>query len=433
MSSNVSLVRRGAKAILGGVKYCLILLGASMVLFALVNIVALHMLEGLQDPLPDSVFNHVAPPESQIGISILQPLFDSASPDAALERARSAPGFEMHPGLHYMTARTDNKHYRIGLEGIRYDQGWDDKRVRGFLDSKSPVIFLMGGSTMMGHGVSGDETISWHLNRLLASGHGGTALNFGAQAYDQPREIEKLLYLLRAGYRPRHVVFLDGWNDVAGLGRSNLRPRDKVIFHGFAVNRGAIAFTPATRMSSVSPLRLLAEGLPIVRYVQARKQIGISIDTIRAARDPFVDGFDFAEADWMFFHASLYAQRHRVRLQAELLETYRRDLQFLQDLSRAFGFGLTVLLQPFGLLDERNPFVPADVRALEDYRHFADTNELLRREIAEGRLAMIDASGALASLPGGRYVDVAHYSPVANEQLARLIHRILMGTVSHPK
>ena len=68
-------------------------------------------------------------------------------------------------------------------------------------------------------------------------------LNFGAQAYDQRTETDKLIYLLRRGYRPTKVVMLDGWNDLF-LARSNMRAVDRVVYHGFAQGRGEIAFTP---------------------------------------------------------------------------------------------------------------------------------------------------------------------------------------------
>ena len=413
---------RVVKSSLAGLQYMLLLLGTTAILFVLLNVAAQFMLNRQQNPFPDSLDNHVSTPDSQVGISVLQRIFKVDTPEVALERVRSAPNFEMHPGLHYMTARTNNKHYRIGLEGIRYDQGWDDERVQKTLRSGQPLVFLMGGSTMLGHGVSGNETISWYLNKMLASANSpATAINFGSQAYDQQREIEKLVYLLREGYRPKQVIFLDGWNDIIGVGRSNMRWQDKVIFHGFVVNRGAVAITPGTRIGVGSQARLLVEALPLTRLLEAQKQRSTSIDTIKVARDPFIDGFDFAEAYWVFYNGESYAKKNEAHLKNQIEESYHNNLQFLNGLSRAFGFELTVMFQPFGLLDNENAFIPPAARNLESYHFVSEMNKHVRSEIKRGKFPMVDASDILEDVKQDRYVDAAHYSPAANERLARFI------------
>jgi len=200
-----------------------------------------------------------------------------------------------------------------------------------------------------------------------------------------------------------------------------MRWQDKVIFHGFAVNRGEIAFTPAARIGAVNVARLFVESLPVTRFLETRRRRLITVDTIKPSRDPFMDGFDFAEADWMFFNWHLYAQKHRESLKSQIEKSFRNNLQLLTGLSQAFGFKLTVLFQPLGLFDSGNPFVPLDVRSTSDYQFLDELNKLVRSEIKSGNLAMVDISDTLADIKGDRYVDVAHYSPTANERLARLM------------
>src|SRR5207248_273204 len=86
---------------------------------------------------------------------------------------------------------------------------------------RSGSIWLFGGSTMFGANISNDETISAHLNVLDPDGH---YLNFGVPSYHQNLEIDKLLLLLRKGYRPSKVVFLDCWNDLTALRSSDFHP-----------------------------------------------------------------------------------------------------------------------------------------------------------------------------------------------------------------
>ena len=394
-------------------------LASTLVVFLLINLVAYYPSES-PAANSDGLWDRVLPPATPAGAAILQRVFGTTTGDAALLRARSAPNFEMHPVLSFITAPVSNKYYRVGVEGIRYDPGWDDATVRQFLASNEPLVFLFGGSTMFGHGVASDETISAYVNRS-STGKRGVVLNFGAEAYDQHREIEKLVYLLRSGYRPRQVVFLDGWNDIALVARSNMRWQDRVIFHGFSASRGEIAFTPGTRLRKVNYLRLFAESLPVIRWLRDWQQAAVDISRIRPARDAFVEGFDFHEADWAFRNWEAYAEKYRRTLIEDLITYYRRNLDFLQQMAEAFDFRLTVLLQPMGLFDKSNPFVPARAANTVGYQFLLEAWHELRREIAEGRLRMVDLSGALEVIQQDRYVDVAHYSPRANAVLAQIL------------
>ena len=378
--------------------------GATLIVLALMNLAMYALLDEKTPRANSGVFDRIVAPESAAGVAILQRVFGTSDPQTALRRVRSAPNFEMHPGLHYMTARISNADYRVGVEGIRYDAGWDDDTVRGLLRSPRPKVFLLGGSTMLGHGVSGDETISWHLNQRPSSQRSTVAFNFGAQAHDQSREIEKLLYLLRSGYRPRHVVLLDGWNDIVGIARSNMRREDRVVFHGFSINRGEVAFTPGNRLSAVNHLRLFAESLPVMRWLRQRERQAYNLARVTRERDAFTQGFDFREADWVFNNWERYAAEHREALETDLVESYRRNLEFLRILADGFGFTTTVLLQPMGLFDAKNAFVPDAARNTFSYRFLLGVRERLRREIARGTLPMVDLSEALTGIEDDRYV-----------------------------
>jgi hypothetical protein len=415
---NPHAARRGsASKILARLQMMFWVFGIALALFALLNLAAAFLLTRASKDGGSSIFNHVIWPHTAAGTDVLRRIFRAGSNAEALVRIDSAPGFEMHPTLHYMTARTNNSHYRIGLEGIRYDQGWDDASVTAMLKSNNDLIFLMGGSTTLGHGVSGNETISWFLNRSLPPTTGPRALNFGAQAYDQHRELEKLVYLLRIGYRPRAVVFLDGWNDLVGTARSNMRWQDKVIFHGFSANRGTIAYTPGT--ANVNYVRQFAESLPVVRWMHMRNA-PFTVAEVMDRRDPFVQGFDFREAGWVFAYWEQYIIQKPDMMREQLLESYRANMTFLKHLSETFGFKLLVLLQPMGLFERRNPFVLESARKHPTYSLLLNLRAALRNAISAGTLPMHDASDVLAAVEDS-YVDVAHYSPAANKALADFI------------
>lgn len=402
-------------------RYICWLVGFATLIFALVNAAAYLILPRFAPARAPDVFGEVIQPGSAEGAKLLMQVFGAADRDAVLRRLNDAPAFEMHPGLHFMTARIRNRSYQMGLEGIRYDAGWDDSTVSALLKGKRDLLFLMGGSTVLGHGVAGDETISWHLNHAFGANPNRVALNLGGQAYDQQRSIEKLVYLLRSGYRPRWVVFLEGWNDIAGLARSNMRWQDKVVYHGFSSNRGEMAFTPGAEMGRVNHARLFLEGLPVMRLLDARQRSTFGAQNVNVARNPFLQGFDFREAEWMFLNWEFYAERNAASLKEQLVASFRYNLAFIDGLARAFGFRCEVLLQPMGMFDEENPFVPESIRKRFGYRFLSDARDELRTAINRGELAIIDASDTLANIPSPRYVDVVHYSPAANAELARFI------------
>lgn len=138
-------------------------------------------------------------------------------------------------------------------------------------------------------------------------------------------------------------------------------------------------------------------------------------------RNAFTDGFDFREADYLFRNWAAFGELHRDRLKQELIDYYRENLELLSALSSHYHFRATVFYQPVGLFDPANPFVRPNARSAAGYRYLSDMFAVARQQIAAGQLAMIDLSDALDGLKEDRYIDVAHYSPAANQRLAAAI------------
>jgi hypothetical protein len=402
--------------------------GVTALLFILANMMVMHKtsINGISH---SNTFTKILSTESPEGIKVLKRIFSVSSDEEALSRFRKAPNFEMHPSLHYMTARVNNEHYHIGVEGIRYDAGWTNEKVKGLL-TNSNLIFLFGGSTMLGHGVSANETISWYLNQEIKE-TSLQAFNFGSQAYDFQRASEKLTYLLRTGFRPKKVVFLIGWNEIIGSARSNLRWQDKVIFHGFSMKRGEIAFTPNT--SQNNNFKLMTDTLPIIQYLRS-KQVGGGESTrdcpqaVNPKRDPFVDGFDFKEAYCQFNNWEDFSQIHSEVLKEEVEKSFKAHIDFIQGLSKSFGFESVVVFQPIGLFDAKNPFVTTASRETKGYKYLEMLQNDIRQKIQTRKLNMIDGSDWLKILKSDRYVDVAHYSPESNKLLAEKLYTYISAT-----
>ncbi len=82
-------------------------------------------------------------------------------------------------------------------------------------------IFLFGGSTTFGYGLSDDETLSSAIQHLLSrtSARPVFAYNFGRGSYFSTQELMLYYRLLASGSVPQVVVFVDGLNDFEQLGR----------------------------------------------------------------------------------------------------------------------------------------------------------------------------------------------------------------------
>jgi hypothetical protein len=85
-------------------------------------------------------------------------------------------------------------------------------------DDKAVNVFVFGGSTTVGAGVEDSKTIPAMLQAVLREriGAGGLAVNvynFGVGAYFSSQEVTYFQNLLRNGYLPDMVAFIDGLND----------------------------------------------------------------------------------------------------------------------------------------------------------------------------------------------------------------------------
>lgn len=83
-------------------------------------------------------------------------------------------------------------------------------------DPKNVNIFVFGGSTTFGYGVTDNETIPSYLQDILNSRNGGEikVYNFGRGGYISVQE--KILFekLIEKGIIPKIAVFIDGLNDL---------------------------------------------------------------------------------------------------------------------------------------------------------------------------------------------------------------------------
>jgi hypothetical protein len=393
-------------------------LGVTAILFALVNFAAAYALKQQRFPPFDPIESTVISPYSHEGEAILKRVFPGEDLPQLKQRVQGLP-YVLHPSLEFAVPATDTAVTHIGIENIRYHDGWSDDEVKRRLASDR-LTMILGGSTTFGHFVKNDETWPYYFDHLIRPG-GEVSLNFGTIAYDQAREIDRLVYELRRGLRPRRVIFLDGLNDLWILASSNLRKGDRSYYETLMANRGEVAFSDGLRLGQRNWWRVLTEGLPAVKWLEQRLEPERSGDQIVYQRDVFTQGFDFREAEWARFFWYKWALQHAAQMRTDLVAQYETNLDFIDRLAKSYGFEALVFYQPIGLFDPANEFVTEAARQTPEYAFLASLNDTVRAEIASGRLNMIDLHDALDPLEHLRYVDTGHYSPAAHRLLAAAI------------
>jgi hypothetical protein len=114
------------------------------------------------------------------------------------------------PFVEFRNAPVSGKHFTVTEDGYRLvsEQPQD-------LTAPGRKVFVFGGSTALGVGVGGDETIAAYLGQALkAAGRTDVQVfNFGAQSYFSTQERILLERLLAAGVKPDVAVFIDGLGD----------------------------------------------------------------------------------------------------------------------------------------------------------------------------------------------------------------------------
>lgn len=341
------------------------------------------------------------------------------------------PGSLHHPTLEYVAPVVASKHYNIGFEGVRLDASLKPEEVPELL--RGGAVWLFGGSTMFGANISDNETVSAHLNVLAAPLR---HLNFGVPSYHQNLEIDKLLLLLRKGYRPQKVVFLDGWNDLTALRSGDFHPVEmpakSIHAYGSLCSidklRDGNAAAVLRRLPAIDLLFRWQEAQlpPVAPSLDARGFENL-FDPRSSYRAQPLRHYDWVRAR-QFDHATFLADldRHKMRLAAY----YRSNDDFLGRLARAYGFEVHVFLQPMGSLSEANPFLREGAR-LTEHPYYQSTRGLIdhaRALVRDGELAHFhDLTQAAGDNPTG-FVDAAHYDSATCRAIAQAMLPLLSRT-----
>lgn len=355
--------------------------------------------------------------KSAKAIAIRKRIFNT-NDERLLEAYVNAPGIRPHTVLHF-TEGTARPHYTVGIEGIRYLPDWSDSSVRILLSQLHTQTFVFGGSTTFGDGVPDNSTVVARLNAIDGE---TTYINFGIQAYDSIREVDKLVYLLRKGYRPRSVIFIDGLNEVTTFARSPYELHDSPRAQGLILDRGQVPLVFGVPVKE-NRLLALAYSFPVAHLIYRFLHREDDIDDAFIRKSANVHGLE----DWfelMDFHYN-WATRHKNRideLASEIIRYYIENISFVRQLGASFGFDVHFIYQPIGLLESNQQFLLQDFYTSDYFAVYNGVDSRIREAISKGLLKMDDCSAAISAAGvQGSYVDATHYSPRGNDILASCI------------
>jgi len=335
-----------------------------------------------------------------------------------------------HPTLEFMSKPVRSKHYNIGFESIRYHEYVNDDNASKLINGST---WVFGGSTTFGYGVSDNQTISYYLSN---SDSGSAYINFGAPAYHQNLEIEKLILLLKKGFRPKRVIFVDGLNDIIKMFTNNYHPME-IPNHSFA----AYSLDYNIRMidNVVANLKFLIRGIPLIHYFTEtkidprQKNNTEKVLTINSDYDYeniyTIDALYNTNPELHFkIQKSIFFGVDDIEPYAEkLLHYYKLNNEFISKISEAYDFEYYVFLQPQGRMSEENTFIIDVPKYLKShqYRNIKGILASIRSHIKQNVLPnFYDISDSDKDCLDC-YVDMAHYNPELNRIIAQEILDII--------
>ncbi len=395
---------------------CSLLVVVTLATLLLINAIAYLLFVGLRSKREGvSVGKYFVSPLSPEGMAILKKVRGTDDEGLLRTLASGDPGIRPHTVLHF-TEGFSRPYYTVGVDGVRYESGWSDEQVEGWMGETGTRSFLLGGSTAFGHGVTDDETLAAFLNRQEGEARN---LNLGVEAYDSLREVDKLLHLLRKGRRPKRVIFLDGLNDVTTFAWTPYEAFDKPRTQGMILDRGEVPLVFGFPRRN-NMLAAFTFSFPVVQLLHRLKaDQGAQAGAYRP-KSPDREPIDWAELMRYYEGWDRIQVGRADALAQELADYYLKNIAFVRQLAEAFGFEPLFVYQPIGLLETDQPFLRPEFRESDSRRIFAVVAGRLRRDIESGRLDMIDCSQALSGMSDG-YVDASHYSAQGNRRLAECI------------
>ncbi len=248
-------------------------------------------------------------------------------------------------------------------------------------------IFVFGGSTVFGYGVTDAETIASRLEEKVAQIHGGkvNVFNLGRCSYIFPQEVVFLERLLASSTIPHIAIFIDGLND-------------------FAHHEGVPGFTKdLTRFmdrGEVAPFKAWFADWPIIKLLNA--------------------GGPDQKNDSKLSESAVGAS---------VFEHYISNKKVVEALSKNFGIRVLFVWQPVPVYKyDQNYNVFKDFNYSRFLPYLKPGYEMMYREYRAGSLGenFLWLADMQENLKEPLYVDAVHYSARMSEMIAgRIVEKMI--------
>lgn len=278
-----------------------------------------------------------------------------------------------------------------------------------FENKKPTKVYFFGGSTAFGGGARDEYTIASYLSRFLNEKDSRFIVwNYGQPAYRSEQELLKLQSLLLQGNRPDYVIFYHGHNDVTAsyvIGDANGLIEEESIRKKFE----------ATDAQSISRG---IEGL-VKKYCKS------CLVVVRGGKTLW---FKLSGANPHPTVGSTFDEAQLDALAGEVVDRQKAFLDFLDYLSRNYGFRYSVFWQPTLLgsesvaeeaVLEKTDFMLADAGFRSLYKKVHEGINKIRAQ------DFYDISDVLDRRTSQLYYDNVHITEEGNEIVAKKIFEIL--------
>lgn len=384
----------------------------TLLLFVVVNVICVIVPDPVEQRVKHYRSMYTSPANAlKSDTALLKKVYPSLSVTEIASRVYG-PNVKSHPLLELMNEPFHTSCYQVGIENIRYDSYIaNDSVCRASLNG---AVWVFGGSTIFGRGVCSDETISFYLNQLDSSN--ARYINMGCQGYNQYTEIEKLILLLRKGYKPSAVIFLDGLNDLMSLSRFSFEALEtpSYDYHAYSMEFGP---------GNVKLNPNILYSIPVINWWYQYMANSIPAGSLPVEGNIYDDtSFYYTHPYKHFLEHDEYLHDAGQPLANKMLKYYQGNADLLKHLSASYQFRLNVFFQPLGFLYERNPFVKDPHLFGKEFfgvAQLAYLQKIMCDEIQKGKFPIYtDITTLDDSCMGEAYIDLSHYSPVMNKLVA---------------
>jgi lysophospholipase L1-like esterase len=295
------------------------------------------------------------------------------------------PTFKRKSFVEFIEKEYQGKYVKISPYGFRYVKN----QVLSFLDKNKINIFVFGGSTTFGYGVSNDETIPSYIQELLNKNYNNIVAiyNFGCGYHYSSQERIWFEQFIVNGVIPDIVIFIDGLND----------------FY-FSKMKGGSYFSDQIAFISVSNI-----GFIIKTLINESATLNLCKAIVN-------------EINWRSGQANAnLASDNEILRAADRLSTNR---EMIRAVSKKFKITPIFVQQPVPMYnyDNSKRVFPADLKRLNKHINSKRGYEIMVEQRKSGKITNKDILWCQnLKIDEVQYIDTVHYSPQYSMRIAEAI------------